>query len=133
MSAQLNIFFIIISTVTLIYIIMQIRRHKLNIDDSILWIFWSIVLLIVSIFPDLSFYIAEKMGFQSTSNFILCLFIFILYMILFFQNIKISELRDKNKQLVQKVSIYAYKQKNNKLTEKGNADESEKDTKESDI
>lgn len=133
MSAELNIFFIIISTVTLIYIIMQIRRHKLNIDDSILWIFWSIVLLIVSIFPDLSFYIAEKMGFQSTSNFILCLFIFILYMILFFQNIKISELRDKNKQLVQKVSIYAYKQKNNKLTEKGNVDESEKDTKESDI
>lgn len=133
MSAQLNIFFIIISTVTLIYIIMQIRKHKLNIDDSILWIFWSIVLLIVSIFPDLSFYIAEKMGFQSTSNFILCLFIFILYMILFFQNIKISELRDKNKQLVQKVSIYAYKQKNNQLTEKGNADESEKDTKESDI
>lgn len=133
MSAQLNIFFIIISTVTLIYIIMQIRKHKLNIDDSILWIFWSIVLLIVSIFPNLSFYIAEKMGFQSTSNFILCLFIFILYMILFFQNIKISELRDKNKQLVQKISIYAYKQKNNQSIEKGNTDESEEDTKESDI
>lgn len=133
MSAQLNIFFIIISTITLIYIIMQIRKHKLNIDDSILWIFWSIVLLIVSIFPDLSFYIAEKMGFQSTSNFILCLFIFILYMILFFQNIKISELRDKNKQLVQKISIYAYKQKNNQSIEKGNTDESEEDTKESDI
>lgn len=133
MSAQLNIFFIIISTITLIYIIMQIRKHKLNIDDSILWIFWSIVLLIVSIFPDLSFYIAEKMEFQSTSNFILCLFIFILYMILFFQNIKISELRDKNKQLVQKISIYAYKQKNNQSIEKGNTDESEEDTKESDI
>lgn len=133
MSSQLNIFFIIISIVTLIYIIMQIRKHKLNIDDSILWIFWSIVLLIVSIFPDLSFYIAREMGFQSTSNFILCLFIFILYMILFFQNIKISELRDKNKQLVQKISIYAYKQKNNESIEKGNTDESKKDTKESDI
>lgn len=133
MSAQLNIFFIIISTVTLIYIIMQIRKHKLNIDDSILWIFWSIVLLIVSIFPNLSFYIAEKMGFQSTSNFILCLFIFILYMILFFQNIKISEIRDKNKQLVQKISIYAYKQKKEQSIEKGNVDEGKEDTKESDI
>ena len=54
-------------------------------------------------------------------------------MILFFQNIKISELRDKNKQLVQKISIYAYKQKNNQSIEKGNTDESEEDTKESDI
>jgi len=115
MSSQLNIFFIIISVMTLIYIIMQIRKHKLNIDDSILWIFWSLVLLIFSIFPNLSYYIAEKLGFQSTSNFILCLFIFILYWILFFQNIKISELKEKNKQLVQRVSIYAYKQKQKQL------------------
>ncbi len=115
MSSQLNIFFIIISVMTLIYIIMQIRKHKLNIDDSILWIFWSIVLLVFSIFPNLSYYIAEELGFQSTSNFILCLFIFILYWILFFQNIKISELKEKNKQLVQRVSIYAYKQKQKQL------------------
>jgi len=115
MSSQLNIFFIIISVMTLIYIIMQIRKHKLNIDDSILWIFWSLVLLIFSIFPNLSYYIAEKLGFQSTSNFILCLFIFILYWILFFQNIKIFKLKEKNKQLVQRVSIYAYKQKQKQL------------------
>ncbi len=115
MSSQLNIFFVIISVMTLMYIIMQIRKHKLNIDDSILWIFWSIVLLVFSIFPNLSHYIAEELGFQSTSNFILCLFIFILYWILFFQNIKISELKEKNKQLVQRVSIYAYKQKQKQL------------------
>lgn len=133
MSSQLNIVFIIISIITLIYIIMQIRRHKLNIDDSILWIFWSIVLLILSIFPKFSFYIAEKMGFQSTSNFIICLFVFILYMIIFFQNIKISELREKNKQIIQRVSIYAYNQRKNQTTKEGKVDESKKDTKESDI
>ncbi len=133
MSSELNIFFIIISTITLIYIIAQIRKHKLNIDDSILWIFWSIVLLIFSIFPNFSFYIAKEMGFQSTSNFILCLFIFVLYMILFFQTIKISELREKNKQLVQEVSIYAYKKRIAKEKKKGNIDEGKKDTKESNI
>ena len=35
MDLQLNLFFIIISILTIIYIIRKIRKHKLNIDDSI--------------------------------------------------------------------------------------------------
>ena len=38
MDLQLNLFFIIISILTIIYIIRKIRKHKLNIDDSIVWI-----------------------------------------------------------------------------------------------
>ena len=45
MDLQLNLFFILISVLTIIYIIKKIRKHKLNIDDSIVWIIWSIILL----------------------------------------------------------------------------------------
>ena len=38
MDLQLNLFFILISVLTIIYIIKKIRKHKLNIDDSIVWI-----------------------------------------------------------------------------------------------
>ena len=96
---------IIVSLITFSYIIKKIRKHKLNIDDSILWIVWSVVLLILSIFPDLSKGISKLLGFESTSNFILTGFIFCLYIMVFFQNIKISELKEKNKELVQRVSI----------------------------
>ncbi len=112
MDLQLNIFFIIISIMTIIYIIRKIRKHKLNIDDSVVWIIWSIILLVLSVFPKISFFFAEKFGFQSTSNFILCLFVFVSYILLFFQNIKISELKEKNKEIIQKTSIYVYNQKN---------------------
>ena len=116
MDLQLNLFFIIISILTIIYIIRKIRKHKLNIDDSIVWIIWSIILLILSIFPKISIFFAKQMGFQSTSNFILCLFVS--YIMLFFQNIKISELKEKNKEIIQKTSIYVYNQKNNENKEK---------------
>ena len=94
---NLQIVLIIVSLVTFIYVIGRIKKHQLNIDDSIIWIVWSIVLLILSIFPGLSHAISDFLGFESTSNFILSGFVFLLYIMVFFQNIKISELKEKNK------------------------------------
>lgn len=109
MNLQLQLVFIFSSVITLIYIIRKIRKHKLNIDDSIIWIIWSIFLLVISLFPQLCYSVSKTLGFQSTSNFILTLFTFFLYIILFFQNIQISLLKEKNKELTQKISLYAYK------------------------
>ena len=111
MDQQLNVIFIVISILT-------IRKHKLNIDDSIVWIIWSIILLVLSLFPQISFFFAKKLGFQSTSNFILCLFVFVSYIFIFFQNIKISELKEKNKELIQKTSIYIYEKEKEEQKDK---------------
>jgi len=102
---RLQIVLILASLFTFIYVIGRIRKHKLNIDDSILWIIWSVILLILSVFPNLSKELSKLLGFESTSNFILTGFIFCIYIMVFFQNIKISELKEKNKSLVQKLSI----------------------------
>ena len=45
---------------------------------------------------------------MSMSNFIFSMFIFFLYLMLFTQSIKISDLKEKNKDLVQKLSIKEY-------------------------
>ena len=42
---------------------------------------------------------------------------FVSYIMLFFQNIKISELKEKNKEIIQKTSIYVYNQKNKEKKE----------------
>lgn len=102
---KLQIVLIIASLFTFIYVILRIKKHQLNIDDSIIWIIWSIVLLILSIFPGLPKYCSDLLGFESTSNFILTGFVFLIYIMVFFQNIKISELKEKNKKLIQKLSI----------------------------
>ncbi|MDD7281958.1 DUF2304 domain-containing protein [Floccifex sp.] len=111
MEYRLNVFFIIASVVTFLFVIRKIRKHGLNIDDSIVWILWSILLLIVSIFPGLPTWISNQLGFMSTSNFIFCLFIFFLYIMLFAQATEISKLREKQKELIQKLSIKEYEEK----------------------
>lgn len=112
MGLKLQMFFIIASILTFIFVIKKIQKHGLNIDDAIVWILWSIVLLIVSVFPSIPTWISKELGFMSTSNFIFCLFIFFLYIMLFNQTTQISKLKEKQKELVQKLSIKDYK--NNK-------------------
>ena len=112
MGLKLQMFFVIASVLTFIFVIKKIQKHGLNIDDAIMWILWSIVLLIVSVFPSIPTWISKKLGFMSTSNFIFCLFIFFLYIMLFNQTTQISKLKEKQKDLIQKLSIKDYK--NNK-------------------
>jgi len=111
---QLQFVFIIASVCTFIYVLNTIRKHKLNINDSIIWILWSLLLLAISIFPFLGINIASMIGFQSTSNFILSLFVFFIYIIVFYQGIQISILKEKNKELVQKCSLYVYEFEKNR-------------------
>lgn len=114
MDFHLQIVFIVASILTIIYIIRKIRKHGLNIDDSIVWIVWAIVLLIFSLFPGISDFVSAKLGFMSTSNFIFSLFIFFLYIMLFSQTIQISRLKEKQKDLIQKLSIKEYEERKEK-------------------
>lgn len=116
MDLKLQFVFIVASVLTFIFVIRKIRKHGLNIDDSIVWIIWSIVLLILSLLPNISFFISKQLGFMSTSNFIFCLFTFFLYIILFSQSVQISKLKEKQKELIQKLSIMQYEKENEKQT-----------------
>ncbi|SUO04158.1 membrane protein [Faecalicoccus pleomorphus] len=112
---QLSIVFLITSFFTFIFIILKIRKNGLNIDDSIIWIIWGILLLILSLFPQIPTYISDILGFMSTSNFIFSIFIFFLYILLFVQSIQISKLKEKQKELIQKLSL---KEKNERDSKK---------------
>lgn len=108
---SLQIVFTIVSIFTFVFIILKIRKNGLNIDDSVIWILWAIALLILSFFPSLPTFISNKLGFMSTSNFVFSVFIFFLYILLFIQAIEISKLKEKNKEIIQKLSLMNYKDK----------------------
>jgi len=110
MKLELQLFFVLISLFTFVYVILKIRKHKLNIDDAIIWILWALLLLVMSIFSSIPIKISKLLGFSSTSNFIMSLFVFFSYIISFYQTIKISELKEKNKNLVHKLSLKLKKQ-----------------------
>lgn len=114
MDLRLNFVFIVASIFTFVFVIKTIKKHGLNIDDAIAWIIWSLILLIISVFPGVAQFIAHQLGFMATSNFIFSVFIFFLYIMLFVQMITISRLKEKQKDLIQKLSIKEYEERKGK-------------------
>lgn len=117
MDIKLQIVFILSSLGTMVFVIRQIRKYGLNIDDTVTWIIWSILLLVLSFFPTMAERIAEFLGFMSTSNFVLSLFIFFLYIVVFMQMIQISKLKEKEKDLIQNLSLSRAKVRKEELND----------------
>lgn len=105
MGLKQQLFFITVSAITLFFVIRKIRKHKMNIDDSIIWFMLAFIMLLFSVFPQIPTFFSNLFGFISPSNFIICLFVFFAFVIIFFQTIHISMLKEKNKALIQKLSL----------------------------
>lgn len=101
MSAELRAILIIGSIFFCIYILRQIRHSKFKIDDSIFWICFSFVLILVSVFPEILIAGAKKLGVISPVNFVFLIIIFLLLLKIFLLSRKVSDLEEKIKRLVQ--------------------------------
>lgn len=106
MTIVLRIILIVVCLLTLIFLIRKIRQAKVQIEDSLFWIFFSAGLLIISIFPQIADFFAKLLGIYSTVNFLFLFIIFILLIKIFNMNIHISQLENRLKNLAQSVAIH---------------------------
>lgn len=105
MTDFLRIILIIVSFLSMYFIITRIRKSKVQIDDSLFWILFSVLILIMSIFPAVADYLTFILGIYSTVNFLFLVFIFLIIMKMFLMSIKISQLENKIKELTQKIAL----------------------------
>jgi len=105
MTLQLRIVLIIVSILILIYVLIKIRRAALNIPDSIFWIVFAALLLILSIFPQIAYFFAALLGIEAPLNFLILLFIALTLLKLFLVTIRQSELNEKIKKLTQQIAF----------------------------
>lgn len=99
MSITLRIILIIGSIVSFILCINKIKTAKLKVENSVIWMIGSILLIFMSIFSNAVAYLSEKLGFMASSNFVFFIMIVFLLIQLFIDNIRISELNEKIKNL----------------------------------
>ena len=88
-----------------ISVIFAIRKNKLTIKYSLIWLFGVILLIIFFTVPNLLERFSEILGFQVVSNMILLLAILILFGIVFSLTMIISGQQEKIKRLIQETSI----------------------------
>lgn len=105
MSDLLRIFLIIVSLSGLLYILWKIRNSKLQIEYAIFWIFSAILFVIISIFPEIIYKIAQFLGMMSPINVVLIAIIGILLLKVFMMTIELSQLENKVRELVQKIAL----------------------------
>lgn len=100
-----NIYFIILSTAVILYMIVSIRKNKLGVKESFGWIIFSIIMLVLSIFPYSIDYLAPIFGVEYAPVLLLTFCVVILFIMNFVSSKKIDELQKKFVDLTQELSI----------------------------
>ncbi len=99
MSLTLRVLLIISSFIAFYLCITKIKKSQLKIENSVTWMFGCIILILISIFPNIVIWISGKLGFVAPVNFIFLVIIAFLLIQTFIDNIHITSLNEKIKEL----------------------------------
>lgn len=105
MSITIRVCLIVVSILVFILMMRRIRKEKILISDAVFWIVFSAALLVLSIFPQIIIFAAELLGFQSSTNLVFILIIFILLLKMFAMSLHISHTDCQLRQTVQALAV----------------------------
>lgn len=123
MTLTLRVVLVLVSLMTLLFVMRKIRSSKIRLEDSMAWILFSGVLFVLSVFPGIFDFLAELAGVYSTVNFVFLFFIFVLLILCFSLNMKVSQMDTKIKELTQLLAIEKFERYSNDLLKRDEGDE----------
>ncbi len=105
MSIELRLVLLVCSVFTLLFFLAQIRKSRMQIPYAISWALFSLLLLLMGVFPDAVSWVSRKLGFQSPSNLVFVVIIFILIIKLFTTTVKLSAMNRQIADLAQSIAL----------------------------
>lgn len=111
MSNTLRIILIISSFIAFILCVMKIKQSKLKVENAVTWMFGSILLILMSIFSDFVGWISNLLGFASPGNFVFLIMIAFLLIQVFIDNLHITVLNEKIKDLDHYIALKEHDEK----------------------
>lgn len=112
MSIVLRVILVVSSVISFILCVKKIKQAKLAVENSIVWMCGSIILILMSIFSNSVTWISSKLGFISPANFVFMIIIAFLLIEVYINNLKLSELNEKIKNMNHYIALKEYKEKN---------------------
>ena len=95
MSTILRVVLLVAAAFSALWIIYRIRKAKVRLEDTLFWIATAIILLVLGLFPQVSYWAAGVLGIQSPTNFIFFAMICLLFEKLLTMSIIHSQMEDK--------------------------------------
>lgn len=113
MTLALRITLIVVSLLTLIFIAKKIRNAKVKLEDSIFWICLAVIIFLLSLFPQVFYWISNVVGTYAPVNFVFLFFIFVLLVQSFNLSMRISQADTRIKELTQQLAIEKFERYQN--------------------
>lgn len=123
MSIVLRIALIVVSALVMYFVLKKIRKAQLEIDDSIYWIVFAVLLLVISIFPGIAVGASKLLGVRSPANFVFLVMIFLVLIKLFQISIDLSIQKHRLNHLVQKIALLNQEHDKQKKSEEKSEEE----------
>jgi hypothetical protein len=105
MSLTFRILLILAAVWAFRFVIIEIRKSKLQITDSLSWFFITLVFILLALFPQIAEHAAELLHIQSPVNLVYLVVIAILIFRIFLLTVRVSQLDNKVKELTQRLAI----------------------------
>ena len=105
MDSKITVFFIIVIVMYLSFIIHLLRKKKLELKYTLLWLIASFVLLIITIFPSTMYWISNMLGVKTPINSALILGCMFIILILITITSIVSSLNKNLRKLTQEVAL----------------------------
>lgn len=105
MSIMMRILLIAGSLLTAFYVLRRVRKSKMRTEDSVFWLVFSLILVLMGLLPNLVTRLASWMGVISAANLVFLIVIFLLIIKLFLMDQRISALQRQTTETAQAVAI----------------------------
>lgn len=105
MSSNLKIVIALVSVFLLFITLRFVKKGKIPIKYSLVWLFSSIILLFVTLFPFVFEQITNLLGFQVSSNLVIGILLMFLLLITLMLTVIVAEQNKKIILLIQELSI----------------------------
>ena len=105
MQPIFRIILIIVSLLTMSFMLRKIRQAKVQIEAAMFWVIVALILVVFSLCPAVADACARLLGIYSTPNFLFLFMIFLLMVKVFSMTLQVSQLESKQKELVQKIAL----------------------------
>lgn len=105
MSYTLRLGLIIVSLLLLIIVLVILKKGRMPVKYSLVWLFSGLIILSLALIPSLFGFFSKILGFATISNMVVGIFIFILLMITISLTVIVSGQKKKITLLIQEVSM----------------------------
>ncbi|HFR3714880.1 TPA: DUF2304 domain-containing protein [Streptococcus suis] len=106
MALQFQILLILTAVLASTFILLNIRKSNIQIENSIFWFFFSAVLVIFACLPEMITRLSRWIGIESPANFVFLAIIFLLILNQYRMTLKQAKLEMKLRELIQYIAVH---------------------------